>query len=77
MSGAGELSRWVAISCEAWWMGRLAVRLARRRRRRVRMGDILGDVVDTVCTKVDSLRVLLVIMRVVEGTRVFFENQLR
>lgn len=41
------------------------------------MGDILGDVVDPIYTKVDGLRVLLVTMRVVEGTRVFFENQLR
>lgn len=77
MSGVGELSRWVAISCEVWWTGRLAVRPARKRGRRARMGDILGDVVDPIYTKVDGLRVLLVTMRVVEGTRVFFENQLR
>lgn len=77
MSDAGELSRWAAISCEVWWMGRLVVRLARKTARRVRMGNIFGDVLDTVCIKVDSLRVLLVTVRVVEDSRVFFENLLR
>ena len=44
MSGVVELRIRVEVFCVVRWIGRLAVRLARKRARRQNLGDILGRV---------------------------------
>ena len=48
MPCATELRGLIVVFCKVWWIGRPAVRLARKRARRVNLGAILGTAIVVV-----------------------------